>query len=325
MTTDTHALDLAEIEQFKDDVLAGLTLPDKELYFKYCFDDIGSTLFSDAIKNLSFYPYSSEANILNEYKNHIALYLENEPFNIIEFGPGAGVNSPILIDDFLQNSLNITYNVIDASRQYLTLVTNKFHTQFPALKINSLHANYLAGLKTIHSLNKQRNLLLFLGMSISGTSPLHLAALLKKLRRMLNSGDYILIGFDLRKNIENELSEYNNPTGLFQTLSFNLLKRINRELNGNFKLANFEYIAKYNNDMESINQFLISKEQQTVEIKALKQTFEFLKDEPIYLGSAFKYREQQILTLAEANGFEAVQMYTDNDKNFINSLWKIDK
>ena len=131
----------------------------------------------------------------------------------------------------------------------------------------------------------------------------------------------MLIGFDLRKNIELLLQQYNAANSLYAQLYLNLLERINRDLGGNFDIKQFDYVANYNKDMESINHFLICKTQQSIYIPFLKQSFDFAPNESIYLGSDAKYREQQIVTLAENNGFEIVDMFSDENNQFIDRCY----
>jgi L-histidine Nalpha-methyltransferase len=314
-----------EAEHFRNDVRIGLSLPVKALSYKYTLDQIGSALFHKIIHDPQHYPNQCEADILNEYINHLSLYLENELFNLIEFGPGGGINSQIIIQHLLKNSFPFTYNMIDTSETYLELITNELYARFPLLKFNAIHANYLSGLNAVGTLSKKRNVILFLGSNIGRLTSLYIASFLKQLRRILNSGDYVLVSFDLRKNIDHLLDIYNGPDGLYQKLNLNLLARINHELAGRFNLNHFKYRANYNKDIEGIHHFLISTKNQTVDIGSLKQSFQFITDEPIYLGSASKYREQQILTIAESSGFEVVQMFMNDNKSFIVSLWKIEK
>jgi uncharacterized SAM-dependent methyltransferase len=300
-------------EQFETDILMGLSLPEKELLSQYCHVPL----------NPEDYPISCESSILNTSKDQISLYLENEPFQLIELGPTAVVNSKILIDSFLQESFEFTYTMIDSSKSYLDTLSKKFQTEYPQLKYTAIHSD-LSQLQNIHFSSTQKNILLFLNSNIGKIPSLHVGAFLKKLRRLLHSGDYLLIGFDLRKNIDHLLELYNAPNSSSQKAYLSILEKINHELSGNFNIQQFSYQAKFNKDIESIQHFLISKEKQTVSIKSLDQSFDFEKDETIYLGAEAKYREQQIITLAENNGFLIEKMFTDENNNFIDSLWKVE-
>jgi len=327
MTMDAHIttneIPFDENEQFKFDVLTGFSLPEKELSQKYCYDQIGAELFNKISKNPQDYPTSCEAKILQSYKDQLALHLHKTPFNLIELGPCAGINSQILIEHFLQEAISFTYSVVDSSKTYLDVISNTLQNTFPTLKCNTVHTDYL--FQNMQILSKQKNVILFLDSNIGKIPNLQISSFLKKLRRILHSGDLLLIGFDLRKNIDLLLQYYNEPNSLYSKLHLNLLDRINREMEGDFNIKEFTYTANYNKDMESINHFLISKIQQTVYIPAIKQSFDFQPGELIYLGSDAKFREQQIETIAESNGFEITKMFMDENRYFIDSLWKVEK
>jgi L-histidine N-alpha-methyltransferase len=329
MTMDAHMTtsetSFNEEEQFKIDIIAGLSLPAKELPLQYCYDQTGTELFKKIIKNSENYPTACEAEILQTYKDRLSFYLDNKNFNLIELGPEGCVNSQILIEHFSQESFPFTYNIIDSSKNYLEYIAHQLQTLFPSLKYTAIHADYLTGLKNIPAFPRQKNVVLLLDSTIGKIPNLQLPAFLKQLRRLLHADDFALIGFDLRKNVDYLLARYNESNSLYYKLHMNLLERINRELGGDFNISQFSYLANYNKDMESINHFLISKEKQTVSISSLQQSFDFEPDETIYLGSDAKYREQQILSLADENGFEVIQEFSDEKNQFIESLWKVVK
>ena len=67
----------------------------------------------------------------------------------------------------------------------------------------------------------------------------------KRLRNLLSDGDLVLIGFDLRKDPKKILAAYDDSEGFTNQFNLNLLRRINRELNANFNLEDFEHYAMY--------------------------------------------------------------------------------
>ena len=56
--------------------------------------------------------------------------------------------------------------------------------------------------KTFLSFRNKKNVVLFLNSHIGKIPNLQVASFLKKLRRTIHADDELLIGFDLRKNIE---------------------------------------------------------------------------------------------------------------------------
>nr|WP_255474262.1 L-histidine N(alpha)-methyltransferase [Pontibacter qinzhouensis] len=57
----------------------------------------------------------------------------------------------------------------------------------------------------------------------------------------MKPGDLVLLGFDLKKHPETIWEAYNDRAGITGRFNLNLLKRINRELYGDFELDAFEH------------------------------------------------------------------------------------
>ena len=57
-------------------------------------------------------------------------------------------------------------------------------------------------------------------------------------------GDALLLGTDLVKPVEQLLAAYDDPTGVTAAFNLNLLARINRELDADFDLRQFEHVVR---------------------------------------------------------------------------------
>jgi len=64
-----------------------------------------------------------------------------------------------------------------------------------------------------------------------------------RMRSLLNPGDLVRVGLDLKKDPATILAAYNDKSGVTKAFSLNLLTRINRELRADFDLAQFEHYA----------------------------------------------------------------------------------
>ena len=118
---------------------------------------------------------------------------------------------------------------------------------------------------------------------------------------------------------------YNDNKGITEAFNKNLLKRINRELKGNFDLDQFEFYATYDVVEGAIQSYLISKKKQEVFIEELKWLLFIKAQEPIHTESSYKYLIEDIEEMAEKNNFEIVENYFDSKKYFVDSLWKVVK
>ena len=179
--------------------------------------------------------------------------------------------------------------------------------------------------KTIESLSAQsdrKKIILFLGSNIGNFSETQALQFFTDLRKVMNERDLLFIGFDLHKNPKTILNAYDDSQGVTAKFNLNLLKRINRELGADFNIEEFSHYASYHPLERAARSFLISQKDQTINIESLDKKFEFKKWEPIYMEVSQKYGERMIEKLARESGFSVSKTFYDENKFYLNSLWK---
>jgi len=310
-------------EAFALDVLVGLSDTRKSLPSKYMYDDEGSRLFERITLLPEYYPTDREIENLEQYGTEIAITVEGAPFNMIELGPGNGRKAAILIDYFLHKGLEFQYVPIDISRGALEDLIENLEPKFPDLKINALISDYFTGIKWLNHRNPQRNLMLFLGSNIGNFTHADSRFFLRNLWNALNRGDRVLIGFDLKKDIELLLSAYNDPGGVTADFNLNLLKRINRELGGNFDCSKFRHFGTYNVFTGAMESYIISLEHQEVFVEEIGRSFSFRPWEPIHTEYSYKYLESDINTIAGETGFRVLEHLYDSKRYYVDSVWEV--
>jgi L-histidine N-alpha-methyltransferase len=306
------------------DILTGFSSKNKYIPFKYLYDNNGCKLYNKITHHNDYYLTNCEIEIINQSKNILLKYL-NTPFNLIELGPGEGTKTNIFLTYFLQNQLDFNFIPIDISSQFLNHIRKRISYSFPILKCEYIQADYFNGLKKITSSSQKNNFVLFLGSSIGNFSKKNLHSFLQQAWNSLHHGDYILIGFDLRKDISIIKRAYNDSDGLTRDFNLNLLLRLNKELNANFNLMNFVHIPIYNEDIHAMESYLRSIKTHTVYIKALDRNYLFTDGEQIHIESSFKYDFTELTSLAKTHGFNIINSFFDSKKYFVDSLWQVNK
>jgi len=104
--------------------------------------------------------------------------------------------------------------------------------------------------------------------------------------------------------------------------NLNLLRRINRELDANFKLHQFEHYAFFNPRYSRIEMHLMSLTDQVVTIG--RHRFAFRQGETIHTENSYKYSIDRICRLGSECGFHQEQVWTDTDKLFSVSYFVAD-
>lgn len=324
-------LDLSDIngneekQTFALDILLGLSQKPKKISSRYFYDKEGSELFTKITELPEYYLTKCEFEIMEKHKQQIADLVSGESFNLIELGPGDGRKTNILLKHFLELGLNFQYIPIDISEASMKDLIVSMNNRFSSLNTHGLVTEYFSGIKWLNENKKRRNLILFMGSNIGNFNASNARVFLKSLWNSLNSNDYIMIGFDLKKDIDLMLNAYNDSQGITSLFNMNLLKRINKELDGNFDIEKFRHFSNYDVYSGAIESYLISTEKQSIFLKALGQEFFFQAWEPIHTEYSYKYLESDIESLAKETGFTLENQFYDSRKYFADSIWKVNK
>jgi len=313
-----------ELDQFAADVMAGLSSTPKSLSSKYFYDDEGSRLFQEIMRLPEYYLTGCEQEIFEAQTEEIFRAFANgdDAFDLIELGAGDGTKTAVLVDHFLKRNADISYSPIDISQEALDALTEKFNSEFPALKMNAMNGDYFKILGSLKNGGGRRKVLLFLGSNIGNFSREQSVTFFRSLRDVMNENDLLFVGFDLQKDPHVIANAYDDSQGVTARFNLNLLTRINRELGGNFDLDKFVHYANYRPIEGSARSYLISKEKQTVRIAALQRDFEFDQWEAVFMEISQKYTRMMIEDLASASGFEIKQNFYDARGYYCDSLWK---
>jgi uncharacterized SAM-dependent methyltransferase len=135
----------------------------------------------------------------------------------------------------------------------------------------------------------------------------------------------MLIGFDLKKDIDLLLRAYNDTGGVTRAFNLNLLTRINRELGGDFDVSKFRHFGTYDVFSGAMESYLVSMEEQSVFVRQIGRSFAFEAWEPIHTEYSYKYLISDIEKLATETGFQVLEHLFDSKRYFADSLWRVHK
>lgn len=307
--------------QFAHDVLDGLNSTPKTLPSKYFYDKTGDDLFQQIMKLDEYYLTRSEYEIFDTYKNDfLDLFRQDaDKFNLVEFGAGDGYKTKVLLESFVKANATFNYVPIDISANVLDQLETSLKKELPELKVKSIRDDYFKALKRLEN-GGTKEVVLFLGSNIGNFTRGKADEFLKGLYNGLNKGDMVLIGCDMKKDPKVILDAYNDSKGVTASFNFNLLDRINNELEGNFDLDKFQHHPIYNPMTGTTSSFLVSKERQTVEI--MDSAVQFDAWEAIHMEISQKYDLRTVKELAASAGFEIVKNFYDSNKYYLNTVWK---
>lgn len=311
-------------QQFLKDVLEGLHENPKHLQSKYFYDKRGDKLFQEIMAMPEYYLTRCEMDIFQNKTAEIAAVIraEDTPFDLIELGAGDASKSLHLLQYLDKQNTDFTYMPIDISGNILSVLEKKLKNNIPHLDIKCLEGEYFEMLDKAAKLSSRRKVVLFLGSNIGNMELEEAYDFCRELRKKLNKGDVVLIGFDLKKEPNTILNAYNDPKGITALFNLNLLDRINKELKANFIVEQFEHYQTYDPLTGTCKSYLISLEDQKVTIGS--EDFLFIKDEAVYMEVSQKFSVDDTENMACKSGFKPIGSIMDSKEWFIDAFWLAD-
>lgn len=312
-----------ERNDFAKDVLKGLSRADKQIPCKYLYDDTGSMLFGRITELPEYYPAACEMEILTTHCRALGEIISGNRLNIVELGAGDGRKTRVLIDYFLERHRSFYYIPIDISQSAVECLSSDFLAAFPDLSITGIVSDYFIGLDWLAGRNHCTNVVLFLGSTIGNLTPGQRRAFLYRLQSCLNPGDYVLIGYDLKKDVDLLTRAYNDAEGVTAQFNLNLLARMNAQLHARFDPEAFDYFSGWDEQAGAMQSFLVSRINQTVAVESLGREFSFSAHEPLHTESSYKFTIAGIEDEVQALGFEVVSHFFDRRRYFADSLLRV--
>jgi L-histidine N-alpha-methyltransferase len=310
-------------ERFARDVLTGFSAPRKYLPSKYFYDARGSKLFERITDIDEYYLTGCEFDVLERCGPEIAASLQAEALDVIELGAGDGRKTKVLLSSLLAAGKSLNYVPVDISETAVRELVASVQRSHRSVKVTGLTGEYFDCLRALRHQPGRVSLALFLGSTIGNMDYLSAMGFLRTLRKHLREGDYLLIGFDLKKDIGQMIAAYNDSEGVTREFNLNVLRRINRELGGHLPVEKFDHYGFYNPAKGAMESYLISREEQDVAIDALNRSFHFDAYEGIHLEQSTKYLEKDILAMASHAGFESVAHWHCARGWFVDALWRV--
>lgn len=301
---------------FAAEVRDGLTRKgQKELHSKYLYDELGSALF-EAITLVPEYGLTrADDRILATYAEQIVDRCHS-PSLVAELGSGTGRKTRHLLECIP----GARYCPIDVSASALERCARDLGS---IAEVQPVLDSYLPGVARVTATRTKSEpvLVLFLGSTIGNFEREPALEFLRGLRDQLLPGDYLLLGADLLKPVEQLLIAYDDPAGVTAAFNLNLLARVNRELGANFDLRSFHHESRFDPRHRRIEMHLRATRKQQVTIPAADCTIDLAYGETIWTESSHKYELPELTAMAERSGFATVAEWVDEEWPFVESLW----
>lgn len=296
--------------KMKQEVLQGLRKTQKELPSKYFYDERGSRLFEEITRLDEYYPTRTEIDIMQNNMPDIIRTIGSDAV-LMELGSGSSQKTRLLLDHL---SCITAYIPVEISDQFLESVVQKLTNNYPDLTVKPISTDYTQPFN-LPEINQPYNKLVvfYPGSTIGNFRPANAHQFLGTIAEMMDSGDAMLIGVDLKKDTNVLEAAYNDEKGITAAFNKNILHHINRKLDGDFDPHNFEHNAFYSEDQGRIEMHLIAKTNHNITVAG--EEFCFQKGESIHTENSYKYTLDEFEKLA-APWFTIQHIWTDANNFF---------
>lgn len=289
-------------EEFRRSVVMGLSSARKATSPKYFYDERGSQLFEAICRTPEYYVTRAEDELLGRVAAEIAATV-HENSVLVEFGSGASEKTRHL----LEAATHIhTYVPVDISPAALEEAVARMVDAYPGLQIEPVVGDFTAAFKLPVERARGARVGFFPGSTIGNFSRTEAVGFLRAARKMLGARSRFIVGVDLIKDQEALIAAYDDSQGVTASFNKNILVRINRELQGDFALDEFDHAAVWNEERSRIEMHLVSRRDQIVRVAG--RAFTFRAGESIHTESSHKFTVSSFSELAVTSGW-AIQRY----------------
>ena len=299
-------------DDFRVAVISGLAKSQKQIPSKFIYDERGSEIFNRIIELPEYYVPKAELKILEDRAAEIAV-LAGPRCYLLGYGSADSVKVRRLFDALDDPAV---YAPLDISRTILVEGGRAIARDYPALRVCAICADYMqaSDLPMPEGIDIGRRVGFFPGSTIANVGIEEMLSFLENAAVLLGAGGALIVGVDLKKDVDLIRAAYNDSQGVSASFQRNLLFRANRELGCDFDTDGFRHHAEYDAREGRVKIGLVSLKEQSVRLD--DQVFTFTRDELIQTQFAYKFTIEEFQALAARAGFAPEAAWTDHDGLF---------
>ena len=285
------------------ELIAGLLAPAAFTSPKYLYDALGSRLFEAITELPEDYPTRTEAAIFKAYAADMAA-LQPAAATLVDLGAGNCAKAASLFQAFAP----ARYVAVDISVEFLRQALGSLQAQHPKLPMVGVGMDFSSAFSLPPQAGSGPNVLFYPGSSIGNFTPETALRFLQQLRSACDGGG-LLIGVDLSKPRALLEPAYDDALGVTAAFNRNLLMHLNAVIGSDFKLADWQHVAFFNETDSRIEMHLQAL--RAVNVSWPGGERRFAKDERIHTENSYKWRQADFAKLLLSAGFAQTRAWTD--------------
>jgi L-histidine N-alpha-methyltransferase len=307
LTLDRYSDHAAWLVRLRRDALVGLSAHPRSLPPKYFYDERGSELFERITHLPEYYLTRAEWRILERIAE--PLFRRLHPHELVEIGSGASRKTRLLLEAMHRNGGD-RYVAFDVSEDALRGAAEALRASYPWLFVHGVVGDFDHDLPRVP--RGPRRLVAFLGSTMGNLDRPARARFLEHVRGLLQADDRFLLGVDLVKDPAVIEAAYNDSQGVTAEFNRNVLHVLNRELDADFPVDDFEHVSVWSPEGERIETGLRAGRACTVRVAALDLELDFAAGELLATEISCKFTRASIEGSLAAAGLHLEEWHTDS-------------
>jgi L-histidine N-alpha-methyltransferase len=300
----------------RDDAARGLRGSPKELPPTWLYDDRGCELFEAITRLDEYYPTRTERAILAERADEIAELSDAD--TLVELGAGTSEKTRLLLDAMDRRDSLRRFVPFDVAEPTLAATAEAVAEEYPTVSVHAVVGDFRRHIAELPQ--EGRRLIAFLGGTIGNLRPTERAEMLAAVASTMDDDDTFLLGTDLVKDRARLVAAYDDAQGVTAEFNKNVLAVLDRELDADFDLDQFDHVARFDEEHERIEMWLRSRRDQVVHVRALDLELHFAAGEEMRTETSAKFTPERVRRELDAAGLRLRGWWTDPRGDYAVSL-----
>jgi L-histidine N-alpha-methyltransferase len=301
------------VETMAREVAAGLETSPRTIPSKYFYDAHGSVLFDQITELPEYYLARAETAILEQVAP--VLVAEIDPAEIVELGAGFSRKTRLLLDTLEARGGPRRFVPLDVSREALEAAGDALAADYPWLSFEGFIGDFERDLARLP--RHGRRLVLFLGSTIGNLHPDDRIGFCRAIRASMAPDDALLVGMDLVKDPRRLEAAYDDAAGVTAAFNLNVLRVLNRALDGDNDLEAFDHVARWDPQREWMEMNLRVNRPTRLAFRRIHVDVELAAGEEIRTELSCKFTRASAERALTGGGFRIARWDTDPAGDFV--------
>jgi len=237
------------------DLRRSLTASAPTISPRWFYDDVGCALFERITDLAEYYQTRTEQALLDARMDAVVDAIH--PTELVEIGSGAATKTRAILGAMSRSGDLRRYIPFDISPGAIARSASALAVTYPGLRVHGVAGDFSRQLGKIPRRPAGgTRLVAFLGSTLGNLEPAQRRSMVRRLARLLDPGDALLMGTDLAHDPAVLVRAYDDAAGVTAEFNRNIIRHINRAFEGDADPDAFVHEARWNSRASRIEMHL---------------------------------------------------------------------